>query len=68
MRNTLEHPITIRECADTLSQLAGDLGAEHLCGDMRPLILRTVADMLLDEFAPDTKLRDIDMPSIPYDI
>ncbi len=46
MRNLAQHPITAEEEVTTLRELAEALEAEKRMGDIRPLVLRSIADRI----------------------
>jgi hypothetical protein len=57
MRNLIEYPITPEEIQERLLELANDITKEERIGDIRPLILKTAAevvkaseDIVKDEF------------------
>ena len=46
-RNLAEDPITVEEIRDTLRTMADQIESEKHIGDLRPLILRTAANIVL---------------------
>lgn len=46
MRNLTEHPITLHEIEKCLEQLADEIDRYQSIGDMRPLLLKTAANII----------------------
>ena len=47
MRNLDQYPITVSEIRNTLRSMADQIEKEERIGDLRPLILRTAANIVL---------------------
>jgi hypothetical protein len=55
MRDMGKHPITREEVIDCLDTLQKEMAAENRAGDMRPILLKTAADILRN---PEILLKD----------